>query len=257
MRRRLAPDGDGKWLSRQGAATGQPLVGVPLGWRYELAASPEGLDSFLTRLGIEAVRGFDDARRVRLLQVWGVEALLLERPLGAGVAGARLVGTARGPLATTHLYRLDGATAGVRRVAGVRVAAAPRDAIAAMIDPRFDPRGEVVLPSGHAPAPPGAGATHVLSADAEKLTIASGGDRAGWVVVQRAWQPHWRAAVDERPAAVIPADLHRLAVAVPAGSHRVELWVDRKPLHRASWAAAAGLLGLLALAWRLVPLRSR
>ena len=250
LARRAAPHGEGRWLSRQGAASGMPLVGVPLGWRYELSASPEGLDSFLTRLGLEAVKRLDDAGRVRLLRVWGIEALLLERPLAAGVSGVRLAATAPGPLAPTYLYRIDGPTPEVRRVAGVRVAADPRAATAALLDPRFDPRGEVVLPAGHAPAPFGAGAARLLRDEDEVVDIASDGDRPGWVVVQRAWQPHWRARVDDRPAAIVPADLHRFAVAVPAGPHRVRLWVDRRPLPQSTLAAAAGLLGLLAVALR-------
>ena len=68
--------------------------------------------------------------------------------------------------------------------------------------------------------------------------------------MQRAWQPHWRASVDGRPAEVAAADLHRLAVAVPAGAHALKLWVDRRPLHRSALAAAAGLLGLLAIGLR-------
>ncbi|HET9765753.1 MAG TPA: hypothetical protein VFS60_02830, partial [Thermoanaerobaculia bacterium] len=245
--RRAAPHGEGRWLTRQAAAAGQPLVGVPLGWRYELAASPEGLDGFLTRLALEAVKASDDARRVRLLRVWGVEALLLERPLAAGIDGVRLVTTTRAPLAEVFLYRIEGATTEVRRVAGARRAADPRAAIAALLDPGFDPRTEVVLPGGGPPTPGGSGATRTVREGVEALAILTDGARAGWVVVQRAWQPHWRASVDGRPAEVTAADLHRLAVAVPAGAHEVKLWVDRRPLHRSALAAAAGLLGLLAI----------
>ncbi|HXT52104.1 MAG TPA: hypothetical protein VN811_13750 [Thermoanaerobaculia bacterium] len=249
VRRRAVPRGEGRWLSRQGAASGMAVVGVPLGWRYELAASPEGLDSFLTRLGLEAVKATDDARRVRLLRVWGVEALLLERPLAADAQGVRLVTVAPGPLSPTWLYRLDAPTPMVRRVAGVRVAANPQAATAALLDPRFDPRGDALLPEGNATAPPGAGAARLLRESADAIAVASDGARPGWVVVQRAWQPHWRASVDGRPADVSPADLHRLAVPVPAGAHEVRLWVDRRPLHRSALAAAAGLLGLLAIAF--------
>ncbi|HEV8240250.1 MAG TPA: hypothetical protein VGS57_12850 [Thermoanaerobaculia bacterium] len=248
--RRAAPHGQGRWLSRQGAASGMPLAGVPLGWRYELSASPEGLDSFLTRLGIEAIKRLDDSGRVRLLRAWGVEALLLERPLAAGAGAVRLLATTPGPLAFTYLYRIDGATPEVRRVSGVRVAAEPRAAIAALLDPRFDPRAEVVLPAGHMPASPGAGVARLLRDEEETLEIASDGDRPGWVVVQRAWQPHWRAIVDGRDTRVSPADLHRFAVAVPAGPHRVRLWVDRRPLRQSALGALAGLLGLIALALR-------
>ena len=146
---------------------------MPLGWRYELAASPEGLDGFLTRLALEAVKGSDDARRVRLLRVWGVEALLLERPLAAGVDGVRLVTTTRGPLAEVLLYRIEGATPELRRVAGARRAADPRAAIAALLDPGFDPRDR----GGTARQRPGlagrpAGAARMVREGIEALDIA-------------------------------------------------------------------------------------
>ncbi len=251
-RGRPLPRGEGRWLVRQGAKSGFPLVGVPLGWRYELARSPEGLDGVLTRLAAESLRGLDDARRLRLLRVWGVEALLLDRPLAAGVTGVPLVARASGPLAPIFVHRIEGAVPEVRRVAGARVAKHPGAAVAILLDPRFDPSAEVVLAEPASAAPPGAGRATLERATVESFHIASDDTRPGWLVVQRAWQPHWRANVDGRATPVLAADLHRMAVAVPAGPHRVELWVDRAPLHCAMWGAAAGLLALLLLVspWR-------
>jgi hypothetical protein len=68
---------------------------------------------------------------------------------------------------------------------------------------------------------------------------------AGWLVVGRAHLPLYRASVDDRPAAIEIANLDRLAIPVPAGRHRVRLWIDRRPL---AAAVAAALLGLAALA---------
>ncbi|HXT22735.1 MAG TPA: hypothetical protein VN923_18455, partial [Thermoanaerobaculia bacterium] len=246
--RRPLPHGEGRWLVRQGQVAGFPLAGVPRRWRYELARSPEGLDGFLTRLAADALRPLDDPRRLRLLRTWGVEALLLERPLAPGIVGAPLIAQARGPLAPIFLYQVIGAVPEVRRVAGARVAATPRAALVVLLASDFDPHNEVVLARGTAAMAPGSGSAIVERSRAESLTIRTTDSRAGWVVVQRAWQPHWRAAVDDGAAPVLVADLHRLAVAVPAGEHRVRLWVDRTPLHRALSGAVAGLLTLLALA---------
>ena len=248
--RRAPPGGDGRWLVRQGAAAGFPHTGVPASWRYELARSPEGLDGFLTRLAGDAFAMLDDASRVRLLQIWGVEALLIERALPPGTPGTRLAATADGPLARIYVYRIDGSTPEVRRVAGVRPAADPRSALTTLLDPRFDPGREVVLPGRVAAAPPGAGTVAILRDGAEELGLETRDRRPGWLVVERAWQPHWRATVDGEGAPVIAADLHRLAVPVPAGTTRVRLFVDRAPLRRAGWAAALGFACLLGLAWR-------
>lgn len=247
------PGGDARWLARQGAAAAQPLVGVGAGWRYELASSPEGLDGFLTRLAADAVRSLPDAQRIRLLRAWGVEALILERPLAAGAAGVSEVASVAGPLAEVRLYRLAEPAAPVRRVHAARWAAEPGEALAALLDPGFDPGREVVLagapPAGAAAfAGGGGGGVAVRRETAEELLLATTGDRPGWVVVERSWQPQWRAEVAGSPAAVLPANLHRIAVAVPAGESAVRLWVDRRPLMRAGWAAAAGALALLGLA---------
>jgi hypothetical protein len=245
--RRRPPKGEMRWAARQGSAAGYPAVGVPAGWRYELHNSPEGLDGFLTRAVIDAIKQRDDVQRVRLLRVSGVELLVLERALGAGIPDAALVMTVKGPLAPVYVYRLAPATPAVRRVAGARRAENPRRALATLLEPGFDLRREVVLQGAGTPTPPGAGSVRVERESRELLVVSSHDHRPGWVVVQRAWQPHWRASVDGRPAAVVAADLHRLAVAVPAGEHRLRLWVDRTPLRRACWAAAAGLLGLVVL----------
>lgn len=256
-RRRRPLGGASHWLARQGAAAGLPLTGVPLRWRYELANSPEGLDTLLTRLAIEAMRPLDDGRRLRMLRVWGIDTLLIERPLPPDSREVRLLATAHGPLAPVYVYRVEGAAPAARRVAGVQRAGTPRQALAILLDPTFDPRREVVLQGEGPPIPGAAGVATVEREAAEELVVAVSGDRPGWLVVQRAWQPHWLAAVDGRPAPVVAADIHRLAVAVPAGRQRVHLWIDRRPLRKSAWAAAVGLVGLLALALPKLHRRAR
>ncbi len=67
-------------------------------------------------------------------------------------------------------------------------------------------------------------------------------------MIQRTFHEIYRAAVDGAPAAIEPANLHRLGIAVPAGEHHVRVWVDRTPT-RLAWAAAVlGLVALVALA---------
>ena len=59
--------------------------------------------------------------------------------------------------------------------------------------------------------------------------------------MQRAFLPIYRATVDGQEAKPLVADLHRLALQVPSGSHRVKVWVDRGPL-RVSFLVALGTL---------------
>ena len=46
-----------------------------------------------------------------------------------------------------------------------------------------------------------------------------------------------------------PANLHRVGLELPAGSHRVRIWIDRTPFNRALGGAALGLAALPLLAF--------
>ncbi len=75
------PEPRSRWLERRAFFELYPMTGPLWHRRYELNVSPEGLDSFLTRMSQGALKGSTDAQRVRLLAGWGVGRLLLERPL--------------------------------------------------------------------------------------------------------------------------------------------------------------------------------
>ena len=76
---------------------------------------------------------------------------------------------------------------------------------------------------------------------------ATAGPGGSLLVVQRA-NLLFKATIDGRPASVVTANVHRIGVEVPEGTHRVRLYLDRRPLHRSLLGALAGLLLLPALA---------
>jgi membrane protein YfhO len=127
-------------------------------------------------------------------------------------------------------------------VTGVRTSAGP-PAFATVMDPDFDPSREVLLPPDAArPAPPGAaGAVHVESRHADRVTLVADLTRAGHVVLVDTHDPGWKATVDGRPAPVHQANLAFRAVAVPEGRHRIEF---RYRPASVSWGAALSLAGL-------------
>ena len=104
--------------------------------------------------------------------------------------------------------------------------ARPSDAVAALIDPAFDPRREVLLASG-GPIPPvvdGAfeGAATVVSESTTRVSVRAQASAPGYLVLADAYDPGWIATVDGQPAQVRRANVAFRAVAVPAGSHEVE-----------------------------------
>ena len=132
-------------------------------------------------------------------------------------------------------------------------------AVERLADPSFDPRTMVVLPGERPPAQPGGdgppspgppGAARVLEDGPERLAVEIEATAPGVLVVQRAWQPIYRASVDGTPVPVRIANLHRIGIDSPAGRHRVDLWVDRTVLHASFLLSVLGLFGLAALARR-------
>jgi len=72
----------------------------------------------------------------------------------------------------------------------------------------------------------------------------------GVLVIQRAHLPLYRATIDDRPARITVANLHRLAVELPPGDHRVRITIDRAPFLLSLLGVAVGLAGLVLLARR-------
>ena len=104
------------------------------------------------------------------------------------------------------------------------------EALAALLDPAFDPARGVVLaeadvPSGESTAPP-SGFTSAVRIDhvgADRVRLEADSSEAAYVVLVDAWTPGWTARVDGREAAVHRANVAFRAIAVPAGRHAVEL----------------------------------
>jgi hypothetical protein len=268
------PDHRPAWPIRQHFDALTPGAGIlEAGLRYEVNRTPEGLSSFLLRVAGEAVAATrDDRVRLLALSRWGVEHVISERRLDleGGIPPALAEETTvAGTLAPIHLYTLRRpAPEVVLADLPVRVPHLPA-AWGLFTHPGFDPERHVVLPPANPvdsagstgagsmsdetpPLPPAAGAPpgrlRVLRRGDEVLEVETASPGPAVLVVQRATQPVWRASVDGEPVAIEPANLYRIGVPVPAGRHRVRLWVDRGPLRLALAASCAGLLGLAAMA---------
>ncbi|HEY0514190.1 MAG TPA: DUF2723 domain-containing protein [Thermoanaerobaculia bacterium] len=111
-----------------------------------------------------------------------------------------------------------------------------RKAIAALEDPAFAPardalrlgkEGEVRRPRG------GSAMLRLVSPDAVIVDVTSPG--GGWLVLTDLYASRWTVTVDGRPSGSFRADVLFLGLAVPGGTHRVEVRRDRRPFALARW----------------------
>jgi len=254
------------WLERRAFYELYPMTGPLWGRRYELDVSPEGLDSFLTRMAQGAVKhSAGDALRVRLLAAWGVGRLVLDRPLetaalgpGSG-SGARLLGEIPSFGDTLRIYGIGGRAPSLYLARRALEAPHLNAAYQLLTDPRFRPGEDVVLAGGGPVRTLAGGSILALRRGPESLDAEVAAAGAGVLVVDRAHLPLYRASVDDRAAGVEVANLDRIAIPVPAGRHRVRLWIDRRPLAASLATAVLGLAalgGLVAWARRARRLRT-
>jgi hypothetical protein len=244
------PSHDMWWLQRRGLVDLSPFAGVQYGLRYSYNTSPEGLDSVLVYAGNRALRDLDDAQALRLLAASAVDVVLLGRAVQP--AARELVDLrARLPSIGGELwiYGLRHAADEVRLASGVRGG----DLRAVMVEiqsPDFDPRRDVFIPGRSEGLASGGGGVAELAAEtAETVEVTTRSADPAVLVFGRAWLPLYRATVDGAPVRTFTANLGQLAIALPAGSHRVSVWADRRPFHAALVAAGAGALGLAMVAW--------
>ena len=87
------------------------------------------------------------------------------------------------------------------------------------------------------------GAADVLftAIDEEHLRLDAAPACAGVLVLSDNWYPGWQATLDGRPIEVLRADAAIRAVAIPAGSHRVEMRYRPSSLF---WTATLSLVTL-------------
>lgn len=100
-------------------------------------------------------------------------------------------------------------------------------AFAALHGDGFDPLNRVILEEGTPLAQePGQSAITILRYDPNAAAFEVTTDRAGYFLLTDIYHPHWRTAVDGREVPTLVANYAFRAVAVPAGTHRIETWFD-------------------------------
>jgi hypothetical protein len=233
-----------------------PETGAPFGVRYLFDPDPDGSYGYYNRLAAEAAAASTPEQRSRMLRVYGARwylhdqrepAPLFEPVTGIAVAGRRL-----------NLSELPDALSELRWAGREYRRRSLSGALELVRSEGFQPDVEVVLPgpAGREPAAavPGSVTVETVEADRASARVEAGG--AGHVVFSRTFFPAWKAKLDGQPVPVLVANARDLAVAVPAGSHRVEFQYDRDPFYLGVFLQAIALL-LVAAASLPARLRTR
>jgi hypothetical protein len=243
------PSPELKWLERRAFYEMFPFTGPIWDRRYELDESPEGLDTYLTRMVQGSLKDATDAERLRLLAGWGVGRLVIERALAAPLpANARLLAELPSFGQRVRVYEVLGRSPEVFLARRVWLAPQMNGALKTMKNPAFDPRWDAVVPGSGPPRRSDGGSVRILRRGPESLLMdVDVGSSGSLLVVQRALLIY-RATIDGRLTPLIVANLHRNGLLVPAGRHRVRMWVDRTNFHRSIAVAGLGLACLPALA---------
>jgi hypothetical protein len=251
-RRALQPAGGLLRFAKVSRVLVEQLVsatGAPFGARYILEGDPDGSYGFYNRLVGEAATASAPAERDRLLILFGARWVLAEEgedhPLFRSVTGLEVAGRRLMLFEITHpVPELRWAGRAFRR-------SSLSGTLELLRSERFDPYRDVALP-GKANADPSEpfAAARVsgdrVTADYAIASIEAAGP--GFLVFSRTFFPAWRARLDGQDVRTLIANARDLAVAVPAGHHRVELAYERAPFRRGIAIQAAAFFVALAAA---------
>lgn len=144
------------------------------------------------------------------------------------------------------LYRRLTALPRIRWATGSTVQADPAQRLALLASGTL-PDDEVLLDAGQAQAPTGSGRLTAVDDGADETRVTTDSTAAGWLVIADPKQSDWQATVDGAPAEIVPADHAGIAIAVPAGTHTVEVRAAPAGVRTGAAISLVSLLAVLAL----------
>jgi hypothetical protein len=226
-------------------------TGAEFGARYLFENDPDGSYGFYNRLANEVADASNPEERDRLLRLYGARWALAEddewHPLfhpvtGVAVAGRRLI-----------LYEHPNPLAELRWAGRAWRRSSLSATLELVRSERFAPETDVAFPGtpsdpAEPPAAAAAAKLEIENVHADRAAAVVEAAAPGYLIFSRTFFPVWRARIDGQRATVTVANARDLAVAVPAGRHRVEFAYDRTPFRRGVALQAAAFLVAFAVA---------
>ena len=225
-----------------------PATAAPFGVRYIFDEDPDGSYGWVNRIAGEVLTASRPEERARLVRLYGGRWALAEGgsalPGFAPVTGFSVAG---------HGLVLHEAPAApeLRWASRVHRRGSLSGALELARSDAFRPETDVVLsgsrdePAGRAGAPAD---LRVLARTADRAHVDVIAPGEGHVVWSRTFFPAWKATLDGSPARVLLANGRDLAVAVPAGRHRLEIAWSPRGFRAGAALQAAALLAAFAIA---------
>jgi hypothetical protein len=218
-----------------------PEYGIRWGIGYVLTRGPDGLEAALQDLLAAEASHLPLAARVSVARALGAQAVISDEPLAK--AGSRRVDgvwvtVLDDPAPLVYLARRELPCEGIPA------------AVQALASASFRPGLDAVTRGAGGAAELGSGSLTVLAGPPDRRRFRVDVTAPGLLVVQQSYMRCWRARVDGVAAGVEVANGAEIGVRMPAGTHAVELYVDRTP-------ARIGLAGPLLLAFALIATRRR
>jgi hypothetical protein len=207
---------------RAAASRLEPLSGAAHGVSYALDRSPEGMYSFLTRIASE--RAQSAAYKQNYLRIAGVSTVLDPDPRRSPKPNPSVQGVTR--------------TIPVQSV---------QEAVRIIESSDFDPGSTALVPGTGGAVPRGQAAVSDVRILPQSITFTSRATSPALVVVNQTYFSEWKAVADGNSLRILPANLDRLGVIVPAGQRVVTVSFGRRRATVAVCAFASGALLLAAL----------
>ncbi|MEO8348360.1 MAG: hypothetical protein ABI610_05565, partial [Acidobacteriota bacterium] len=223
-----------------------PATAAPFGVRYIFDEDPDGSYGWVNRVAAEVLTASKPDERAQLLSAFGARWILAER--GSSFAGFRPVtGFA---VAGRHLvlHESQAAPPELRWASRAHRRTSLSGTLELVRSDLFRFVNDVVLPGpkDEAPGPVPAPAFVLERAvEADRALVDVNAGAPGHLLFSRTFFPAWKGTLDGSPVPVLIANGRDVAVAVPPGKHRVEIFWSPTSFRRGVGLQALGFLAAL------------